>query len=51
MKVLLKTAAIVILLTSFSGCLTKRTVTRGGRTVSEGYHFKRPLKEAGENSN
>jgi len=51
MKVLLKTVAAMIVLTSLSGCLTKRTVTRGGQTVSEGYHIKRPLKEAVENSN
>lgn len=50
MNVLLKTAAAAILLTSLSGCLTKRTVTEGGRTVSEGYAIKRPLKEAVENS-
>jgi hypothetical protein len=49
MKVVLKTAAIAILLTSLSGCLTKRTVTRGGKTVSEGYHLKRPFKEASQN--
>jgi hypothetical protein len=51
MKAVLKTAAIAIVLTSLSGCLTKRTVTRGGQTVSEGYHIKRPLKKAVENSN
>ena len=51
MKILLKTAALALVLTSLSGCLTKRTVTRGGQTVSEGYHIKRPLKEAAERSN
>ena len=51
MKALLKAVAITILISSLSGCLTKRTVTRGGQTVSEGYHIKRPLKEAAERSN
>ena len=51
MKLLLKTPAMAILLTSLSGCLTKRTVTEDGRTVSEGYAIKRPLKDAVENSN
>ena len=46
MKALLKALAITILLCSLSGCLTKRTVTRGGQTVSEGYSFKRPFKSA-----
>ena len=45
-----KAAAAVLLLISLSGCLTKRTVTEGGRTVSEGYAIKRPLKETIENS-
>ncbi|MCW1923669.1 hypothetical protein OKA05_13975 [Luteolibacter arcticus] len=45
MKIFLKTAAVAILFISLSGCLTKRTVTRGGNTVSEGYHFKRPFKD------
>jgi len=51
MKLLLQAAMMVIVLTSLSGCLTKRTVTRDGHTVSEGYHIKRPLKEAAENPN
>ena len=46
MKALLKAVAITILFSSLSGCLTKRTVTRGGQTVSEGYSFKRPFKSA-----
>lgn len=46
MKALLKAVAITILISSLSGCLTKRTVTRGGQTVSEGYSFKRPFKSA-----
>ena len=48
---IVRIAAIAILLTSLSGCLTKRTVTEDGRTVSEGYAIKRPLKDAVENSN
>lgn len=40
-------AALVVL---SSGCLTHRTVTRGGKTVKQGYVIKRPLKEAIGNS-
>jgi hypothetical protein len=40
-------AALTLLL---SGCLTRRTVTEGGRTVESKYMFKRPLKEAVNNS-
>ena len=29
-----------------SGCVTKRTVTQGGRTVEEKYVVKRPIKNA-----
>lgn len=50
MNALTKAIAAALLLTSLPGCLTKRTVTEGGRTVSEGYAIKRPLKEAVENS-
>ena len=41
-------AAVVAL--SLTGCLTHRTVTQGGRTVKDDYVFKRPLKEAFQNS-
>jgi hypothetical protein len=33
-----------------SGCLTQRTVSEGGHTVSQEYVIKRPLKEAVHNS-
>jgi hypothetical protein len=33
-----------------SGCLTQRTVSEGGHTVSQEYVIKRPLKEAVMNS-
>ena len=33
-----------------SGCLTQRTVSEGGHTVSQEYVIKRPLKEAVRNS-
>ncbi len=29
-----------------SGCVTRRTVSEGGRTVEEKYVIKRPIKEA-----
>ena len=32
------------------GCLVRQKVTRNGAVVSDGYAFKRPLKEAFENS-
>jgi outer membrane protein assembly factor BamE (lipoprotein component of BamABCDE complex) len=45
------TAATTILLTLLtSGCLTQRTVSQGGHTVSQEYVIKRPLKEALDNS-
>jgi hypothetical protein len=50
MKTLLRSAMAVILAATLTGCLTKRTVTQGGQTVSEEYVFKRPLKEAIGNS-
>jgi hypothetical protein len=34
----------------FSSCLTQRTVTQGGRTVSQDYVIKRPIKDALDNS-
>lgn len=33
-----------------SGCLTRRTVTENGETVSSQYRFTRPLKNAADNS-
>lgn len=46
----IKSAFAVVLAVSLSGCLTHRTVTRGGKTVKSGYVVKRPLKEAVQNS-
>jgi len=36
----------VLLAGLLAGCVTRRTVTQGGRTVEEGYEVKRPIKEA-----
>jgi len=47
---LIKTALAAVLAVSLSGCLTHRTVTRGGKTVKSGYVMKRPFKEAVQNS-
>lgn len=44
---ILLAAAMTALL---SGCLTRRTVTSGGRTVESKYVVKRPIKEVIENS-
>ncbi|MGB6223425.1 hypothetical protein [Haloferula sp.] len=43
-------SALVLLLLSLSGCLTRRTVTQGGQTVESGYVVTRPIKEAIQNS-
>ena len=50
MKTLLHSTMAVILAATLTGCLTKRTVTEGGHTVSQEYVIKRPLKEAIGNS-
>jgi hypothetical protein len=50
MKPLLFSAAALVSATLLSGCLTQRTVTAGGQTVSQQYVIKRPLKEVVENS-
>ena len=50
MKTLLRCTIAVVLAASLTGCLTRRTVTEGGHTVSQEYVIKRPLKEAIENS-
>ena len=34
----------------FTGCLVRQKVIRNGEVVREGYVFKRPLKEAWNNS-
>lgn len=46
MKRITSFTAIALLLTALSGCLTQRTVTENGRTVSQEYKVKRPIKEA-----
>lgn len=38
--------ATALLMTALSGCLTQRTVTKNGHTVSKEYKIKRPIKEA-----
>lgn len=50
MKPLLLSAATLACASLLAGCLTQRTVTEGGQTVSQKYVIKRPLKEAIENS-
>lgn len=47
---LLKYLLAAVMTLSLTGCLTRRTVTEGGRTVKQQYVFKRPLKEAVRNS-
>lgn len=46
MKRITSIAATVLLVAALSGCITQRTVTENGRTVSQEYKVKRPLKEA-----
>lgn len=43
---------LLVMLSSslLSSCLTQRTVTQGGRTVSQDYVIKRPIKDALDNS-
>lgn len=43
MKPLTYCTAACILLISLTGCITHRTVTRGGNTVSQKYVIKNPL--------
>lgn len=38
--------AIALLLPALTGCLTQRTITENGRTVSKEYKIKRPIKNA-----
>lgn len=49
-SLILKCLLAAVLVVPFSGCVTQRTVTEGGRTVKQGYVVKRPLKEAVQNS-
>lgn len=46
MKRITSFASMALLLTALSGCITQRTITENGRTVSQEYKVKRPLKEA-----
>jgi starvation-inducible outer membrane lipoprotein len=46
----LKSLLAVTFAFTLSGCLTQRTVSEGGHTVSQEYVIKRPLKEAVRNS-
>jgi hypothetical protein len=39
----------VVAVLSLSGCLTKRTVTEGERTVEQNYVIKRPITNAIKN--
>ena len=43
-------ACVLVLAAVCSGCLVRQKVTRGGVTVKDGYTFKRPIKEAIQNS-
>lgn len=49
-RIVLKSLMAAVVAVSMSGCLTQRTVTEGGRKVSQEYVIKRPLKEAVQNS-
>jgi hypothetical protein len=49
-RIVLKCLMAAAVVVSMSGCLTQRTVTEGGRKVSQEYVIKRPLKEAVQNS-
>jgi len=46
-----KRLSLLALVLSLPGCITQRTVTKGGQTVEQGWVVKRPLKEAVQNSN
>lgn len=43
---LIKYLLAAALLVSTSGCLTQRTVSSGGQTVSSNYVFKNPFSKA-----
>jgi hypothetical protein len=49
-RIVLKCMFSLIFVLSLSGCLTQRTVSEGGHTVSQKYVTKRPIKEAVQNS-
>lgn len=50
MKLFTLSFVALICITILPGCLTQRTVTQGGQTVSQNYVIKRPLKEVVQNS-
>lgn len=50
MKAIWYSFASMVLALNLSGCLTQRTVTEGGETVSQEYVIKRPIKDVIENS-
>ena len=45
-KSFLKTVVILTAGALLTGCIVRRTVTEGDRTVESGYVLKRPIKEA-----
>jgi hypothetical protein len=47
---ILKCLLVATLTLPVTGCLTRRTVTQGGQTVSQEFVIRRPLKEAIQNS-
>ena len=47
---ILKCLLAAVLTVPVTGCLARRTVTEGGRTVSQDFVIRRPLKEAVRNS-
>jgi hypothetical protein len=49
-RIVLRSLVAALVLLPMTGCLTQRTVTEGGRKVSQEYVIKRPLKEAVKNS-
>jgi hypothetical protein len=49
-RIALNCLLAVIFVLSLSGCLTQRTVSEGGHTVSQKYVIKRPIKEAVQDS-
>jgi len=49
-RIALKCLLASALVLPLTGCLTQRTVSEGGHTVSQEYVIKRPLKEALQNS-
>lgn len=50
MKPIITAMSAVLFAVLTSGCLTQRTVSEGGHTVSQEYVIKRPLKQALDHS-